>query len=122
MIRRPPRSTLTDTLFPYTTLFRSVRRLYGGLWRRGPAQPEVRRAQTARATLLVYGRIRADPRSGGLTHLWRGDRLLLCRKRLRARFGQPQRSEERRVGKECVSTGRSWWAADHSKKKKKRYK
>src|SRR3546814_3995288 len=28
MIRRPPRSTRTDTLFPYTTLFRSKR----GLW------------------------------------------------------------------------------------------
>src|SRR3546814_6609596 len=28
MIRRPPRSTRTDTLFPYTTLFRS----YGWLW------------------------------------------------------------------------------------------
>src|SRR3546814_1605934 len=28
MIRRPPRSTRTDTLFPYTTLFRSAR---GGL-------------------------------------------------------------------------------------------
>src|SRR3546814_10708209 len=26
MIRRPPRSTLTDTLFPYTTLFRSLSR------------------------------------------------------------------------------------------------
>src|SRR3546814_2142869 len=26
MIRRPPRSTRTDTLFPYTTLFRSIRR------------------------------------------------------------------------------------------------
>src|SRR3546814_2457806 len=26
MIRRPPRSTRTDTLFPYTTLFRSGRR------------------------------------------------------------------------------------------------
>src|SRR3546814_18298854 len=26
MIRRPPRSTRTDTLFPYTTLFRSVAR------------------------------------------------------------------------------------------------
>src|SRR3546814_1802680 len=26
MIRRPPRSTRTDTLFPYTTLFRSNRR------------------------------------------------------------------------------------------------
>src|SRR3546814_2618424 len=28
MIRRPPRSTRTDTLFPYTTLFRSPRRLH----------------------------------------------------------------------------------------------
>src|SRR3546814_13070980 len=27
MIRRPPRSTRTDTLFPYTTLFRSVQAL-----------------------------------------------------------------------------------------------
>src|SRR3546814_1914928 len=27
MIRRPPRSTRTDTLFPYTTLFRSPRRI-----------------------------------------------------------------------------------------------
>src|SRR3546814_13103701 len=32
MIRRPPRSTRTDTLFPYTTLFRSGRP--------GPLQPE----------------------------------------------------------------------------------
>src|SRR3546814_5545642 len=34
MIRRPPRSTRTDTLFPYTTLFRSQRHLHphdGGL-------------------------------------------------------------------------------------------
>src|SRR3546814_17349803 len=29
MIRRPPRSTLTDTLFPYTTLFRSAGFLIG---------------------------------------------------------------------------------------------
>src|SRR3546814_10445024 len=27
MIRRPPRSTRTDTLFPYTTLFRSLREM-----------------------------------------------------------------------------------------------
>src|SRR3546814_18659465 len=27
MIRRPPRSTRTDTLFPYTTLFRSFQRV-----------------------------------------------------------------------------------------------
>src|SRR3546814_11948785 len=30
MIRRPPRSTRTDTLFPYTTLFRSLMPLGGG--------------------------------------------------------------------------------------------
>src|SRR3546814_20140814 len=33
MIRRPPRSTRTDTLFPYTTLFRSLR----GIERMGEA-------------------------------------------------------------------------------------
>src|SRR3546814_10659798 len=40
MIRRPPRSTRTDTLFPYTTLFRSMRGMKGmkgirGIWGRG---------------------------------------------------------------------------------------
>src|SRR3546814_2449646 len=30
MIRRPPRSTRTDTLFPYTTLFRSTREVQSG--------------------------------------------------------------------------------------------
>src|SRR3546814_5029115 len=30
MIRRPPRSTRTDTLFPYTTLFRSAAFRHGG--------------------------------------------------------------------------------------------
>src|SRR3546814_10761367 len=30
MIRRPPRSTRTDTLFPYTTLFRSLADRLGG--------------------------------------------------------------------------------------------
>src|SRR3546814_4733795 len=34
MIRRPPRSTRTDTLFPYTTLFRSLGEP-GALDRRG---------------------------------------------------------------------------------------
>src|SRR3546814_623151 len=36
MIRRPPRSTRTDTLFPYTTLFRSP-------YSRCPAHPHRRR-------------------------------------------------------------------------------
>src|SRR3546814_18903846 len=39
MIRRPPRSTRTDTLFPYTTLFRSAPASKGmGTWG-GASQP-----------------------------------------------------------------------------------
>src|SRR3546814_14030234 len=37
MIRRPPRSTRTDTLFPYTTLFRSRG---NRLWRPSMTQPD----------------------------------------------------------------------------------
>src|SRR3546814_7002334 len=41
MIRLPPRSTRTDTLFPYTTLFRSSQWLCGAVEsdRRGDGQP-----------------------------------------------------------------------------------
>src|SRR3546814_11634046 len=53
MIRRPPRSTRTDTLFPYTTLFRS---LHGQLPRRPcprdprhPARSGLRRLQAGEA-------------------------------------------------------------------------
>src|SRR3546814_2065825 len=45
MIRRPPRSTRTDTLFPYTTLFRS---LFAAVFR--PCQ--IRARQGADAGLL----------------------------------------------------------------------
>src|SRR3546814_9503937 len=38
MIRRPPRSTRTDTLFPYTTLFRSTMRQL--IWLNGVASYE----------------------------------------------------------------------------------
>src|SRR3546814_1062463 len=42
MIRRPPRSTRTDTLFPYTTLFRSIDDLphHAGIAFRDPAEGE----------------------------------------------------------------------------------
>src|SRR3546814_6661013 len=39
MIRRPPRSTRTDTLFPYTTLFRSI--MYKAFEIAGYSQAEV---------------------------------------------------------------------------------
>src|SRR3546814_19966412 len=47
MRRRPPRSTLTDTLFPYTTLF-----LSGGEARHRPAVPVGRVAALARFPVL----------------------------------------------------------------------
>src|SRR3546814_17086223 len=37
MIRRPPRSTRTDTLFPYTTLFRSI--VFTARWKLAIAAP-----------------------------------------------------------------------------------
>src|SRR3546814_14029086 len=69
MIRRPPRSTRTDTLFPYTTLFRSKR---AGLSR--PAAPgrlaDARRhhgvlpACCARSAGRVSGRTGGTARGG----------------------------------------------------------
>src|SRR3546814_5697059 len=48
MIRRPPRSTRTDTLFPYTTLFRSARRIRT---RKGPRRQDLRRDHRLRLQL-----------------------------------------------------------------------
>src|SRR3546814_15791239 len=46
MIRRPPRSTRTDTLFPYTTLFRSdVLQLSGGVVERNDARAAAERLE-----------------------------------------------------------------------------
>src|SRR3546814_20201848 len=65
MIRRPPRSTRTDTLFPYTTLFRSQRQDRGRAdearargWRRRPDQTDLRPAtMTAKKySLGIVGR------------------------------------------------------------------
>src|SRR3546814_5159189 len=42
MIRRPPRSTRTDTLFPYTTLFRSALWItFGATWFHPPASRQI---------------------------------------------------------------------------------
>src|SRR3546814_13428580 len=105
MIRRPPRSTRTDTLFPYTTLFRS-----GGSLDRGGIG-HVERLDIARADRVASG----------------GERVWIdVPQRDRAAFGDDPlrdglaaargRSEERRVGKECVSTCRSRWSPDPYKK------
>src|SRR3546814_12710141 len=70
MIRRPPRSTRTDTLFPYTTLFRSCRPTQllhpedtagHRPWRRYRAEPDVRRTRglSLQAGPILFKRVRA---------------------------------------------------------------
>src|SRR3546814_6748138 len=67
MIRRPPRSTRTDTLFPYTTLFRSQ------LGRRGPAghSGHVERglAPVRHREIGVSPRFQEEPEELNLTHI-----------------------------------------------------
>src|SRR3546814_8351968 len=56
MIRRPPRSTRTDTLFPYTTLFRSFGKIGGDeLVRHRCAQGELAGGRGGRAARLQRG-------------------------------------------------------------------
>src|SRR3546814_8589841 len=66
MIRRPPRSTRTDTLFPYTTLFRSPHssRWPAGAVERHHAEPAARcRRRGAGAGRAAAARHRARGRS-----------------------------------------------------------
>src|SRR3546814_20299801 len=74
MIRRPPRSTRTDTLFPYTTLFRS--RGIAAPRRPGALCGEARRPEPA-AHGGLRGRIWEYPLWGGelpfLPHPGEGD-------------------------------------------------
>src|SRR3546814_9931593 len=64
MIRRPPRSTRTDTLFPYTTLFRSVQSLVD----EGKITAAEARVHPHRSLLLrvLLGRADNDPDIGEL--------------------------------------------------------
>src|SRR3546814_5844766 len=55
MVRRPPRSTRTDTLLPYTTLFRSLARRRPG--RLAPGRSFHRRHAPLRARPAILGRL-----------------------------------------------------------------
>src|SRR3546814_10190737 len=67
MIRRPPRSTRTDTLFPYTTLFRS--RFNGHVFR---LTDDERAALAASTELTRYARlVEGYEDSTGQLSLWR---------------------------------------------------
>src|SRR3546814_16060232 len=115
MIRRPPRSTRTDTLFPYTTLFRS----YGIYTAALRSKPQMHwtslifilclGATLASLPMLAFEAAQGqtifpDPRG------WAVIAYVVIFPSL---IGQVFRSEERRVGKECVSTCRSRWSRYH---------
>src|SRR3546814_17473438 len=140
MIRRPPKSTRTDTLFPYTTLFRSL--IKAAAWPLNFWLP----AAYANACAPV-GAVFAIMTKVGIYALLRIGSLLLPTGAPAAFGGEwmfplgmatlifgtvgilaaPQaerqagyciimssgRSEERRVGKGCVSPCRSRWAPYH---------
>src|SRR3546814_13377452 len=110
MIRRPPRATRTDTPFPYTTLVRSPAASIEPL--------------AAIMSCLIIGDSIAVGIAGALGALHPHDcdvratvgasveavSAMLPQRRYRSVIVAVGRSEERRVGKECVSTCRSRWS------------
>src|SRR3546814_13202288 len=156
MIRRPPRSTRTDTLFPYTTLFRSPRLRGGdGGYRPKPAiRPHEREAtgpsiqrheprhvaarqiahiverravgQRVKGACLriVHPHLAVKAEIFGMNRVVGGviARLppIFVHPALDPEFGVGRRasprSDERRVGTECVSTFSTRWWPENKKK------
>src|SRR3546814_13179902 len=83
MIRRPPRSTRTDTLFPYTTLFRS--RI--GELADEPEHPQTPLDGLSREEALVYealpARGRSEEHTSELQSLMRISYAVFCLKKKR---------------------------------------
>src|SRR3546814_16357273 len=115
MIRRPPRSTRTDTLFPYTTLFRSGQSLevrdlarfevHDRLKRKVEAVARDYRLEGGDAVLRFHHLLVEGNGEAGDTEIGAAPARHLV--------DGIDRSEERRVGKECVSTCRSRWSPYH---------
>src|SRR3546814_1165753 len=74
MIRRPPRSTRTDTLFPYTTLFRSSPRIKSGVTRREKSRFCFQAAPSPRA-------VRSEEHTSELQSLMRISYAVFCLKK-----------------------------------------
>src|SRR3546814_20155610 len=117
IIRRPPRSTRTDTLFPYTTLFRSLNLRAD----RGEINPDdfdvpvmvlkgddATLSETSLAANFHQLKMTPAEECRAFQHFLgtSGDIDAVAK-----RFGLTRRrSEERRVGKEWVRTWRSGWS------------
>src|SRR3546814_13546583 len=115
MIRRPPRSTRTDTFFPYPTLFRSAITSA-----RFEAEPAVAMYSVPPMNSFVSSVLRASRlRSAAIlpTRLFTFAHIFATR--LDRRFARPPvgsssklHSEERWVGEEGASTGQSQRSSD----------
>src|SRR3546814_10096392 len=81
MIRRPPRSTRTDTLFPYTTLFRSPSGTSHS--RRRPSTWSMRRPPTCRsdARSISMNAARSEEHTSELQSLMRISYAVFCLKK-----------------------------------------
>src|SRR3546814_11021630 len=106
MIRRPPISTRTDTLFPYTTLFRS--KAISEFLLDQVGDPRLQRPRWDRIVRSLAESI-GEERALTVTQVFK---RWLTEVAMRE-FFRAIRSEERRVGKECVSTCRSRWSPYH---------
>src|SRR3546814_7689217 len=107
MIRRPPRSTRTDTLFPYTTLFRSI---YAKAYSRDAefyAAPGIQRF-VDRETLFL----RSEEHTSELQSLMRTSYAVFCLKKkpqrstkvIEPHTGSPRSSRSARVREQVHNT------------------
>src|SRR3546814_14554465 len=134
MIRRPPRSTRTDTLFPYTTLFRSKA---AALHFKDQGAGAFVHFTSTSGLIGNFGQANYSAAKMGVVGLSNSIALDMARSGVtsnciapfawsrmtatipaeteaeRERVERFKRSEERRVGKECVSTCRSRWSPSH---------
>src|SRR3546814_6360534 len=90
MIRRPPRSTRTDTLFPYTTLFRSLPRQPPHHARDAAAiaEAEGRVAQQRGGREQFLGRRRSEEHTSELQSLMRISYAVFCLKKKKKKTRQ----------------------------------
>src|SRR3546814_20511963 len=109
MLRPPPISTLTDTLFPYPTLCRSTLFVGYGVDGGGKVNADVK----GKLAIMLFD----NAPFGDKLPRYRERRQMLADAGASAvpviSTGAVPRSEERRVGKEGGSTGRSRGWPDH---------
>src|SRR3546814_3748906 len=109
MIRRPPRSTRTDTLFPYTTLFRSIVPAIGvrttgrirGCERCRPLGP---RSRDASGRWRQGQAVRSEEHTSELRSLMRISYAVFCLKKKKNPYIDENKVAQSRVQKSSLNT------------------